>query len=75
MSHQEWVKLDNHVPLVVPDVQATEHQTNSLGDPKQAQAVVHHDRCVVTEVPTRMASTIHERIDKGIFMFHKRISS
>ena len=38
ISHQEWenieLKTDNHIPLVVPGVQATEHQTKALDDRK-----------------------------------------
>ena len=35
-------KTDNHIPLVVPGVQATEHRTEALGGRKQVQAVDDH---------------------------------
>ena len=44
-------KTDNHSLLVIPGVQATEHQTNALGDPRQTQAVGDHERSVETELP------------------------
>ena len=55
MSHQEWenieCKTDNHVPLFVPSVQATDHQTRALGDRKQTQAVGDHELKVETGLP------------------------
>ena len=43
ISHQEWEKLgcetDNHILLVVPGVQATDHQTRALGDQRQTRVV------------------------------------
>ena len=46
ISHQEWEKMDgttdNHVPLVVPGVQATDHQTKALGDRRWTRAVGDH---------------------------------
>ena len=38
-------------PLVVPGVQATEHQIKALGDQKQTQIVGDHERRVETELP------------------------
>ena len=55
MSHQEWEKIecntDNHIPLVVLGVQATEHQTKVLGDRESTQAVDDHERRVETKLP------------------------
>ena len=39
------------IPLVVPGVQVTEHQTEDLDGWKQTQAVGDHERRVETEVP------------------------
>ena len=44
-------KTDNHNPLLVPGVQATEHQTKALGDRTQTQAVGDHERRWETESP------------------------
>ena len=78
MSHEEWENIDcetdNHIPLVVPSGQASEHQTKDLGDQKQAEAVGDHERSVETQLPECL-STIHGRIDVGIFKFDRRISS
>ena len=36
-------KTDNHIPLVVPGVQAMDHQTRALGDWKQTRAVGEYE--------------------------------
>ena len=41
---------DNHIPLVAPGAQATEHQTKVLGDQKLAQVVGNDEQSVVTEI-------------------------
>ena len=56
--NQEWENIEcntgNHMPFVVPGVQATEHQTKSVGNRKQTQAVGDHERRVETELPERL---------------------
>ena len=47
-ARQSICKANNHIPLVVQGVQATEHQTKALGDLKPAQAVGDHKRRVET---------------------------
>ena len=42
-------KTDNHIPLVVPGVPSTEHQTKAVGERKQAQVVGDHERSVQKE--------------------------
>ena len=42
-------KTDNHIPLVVPGVPSTEHQTKAVGERKQAQVVGDHERRVQKE--------------------------
>ena len=73
MSHQEQeqhrVQHRHSIPLVVPGAQATEHQTKALGERKRTPAVGDHEQRVETE-NTRMASTIHGRIDEVIFTNH-----
>ena len=59
--------IDNHIPLVVPGAQATEHQTKSLGERKRTPAVGDHEQWVGTE---NTASTIHGRIDEVISTNH-----
>ena len=44
-------ETDNHVLLVVPGVQATDHQTKTLDDWKQTRAVSDHQLHVDTELP------------------------
>ena len=61
--------IDNHIPLVVPGAQATEHQTKVLGEWNRRPAVGDHEQRVETE-NTRMASTIHGRIDEVISTNH-----
>ena len=42
ISLPEWekgCKTNNHIPLVVPDVQAIDHQIRALGDPKQIRSM------------------------------------
>ena len=51
ISHQQWEKTDNHIPLVVPDVQATDHKTKALDDRKPAQDVGDFERRVETKLP------------------------
>ena len=43
-------KTDSHIPLVVPDMQATDHQTRALGDRKQTRAVGARAQQVETEM-------------------------
>ena len=43
-------KTDNHIPLVVPGVQATDHQTKALGHRKRTPAVGDHERSLDTEI-------------------------
>ena len=73
--HQEWEKIDsktdNHILLVVPDVQATPHQTKALDNRKRPQAVGGHER---TELPEWLQPFTHGLI-KAIFKFDRRISS
>ena len=47
-------ETDNHIPLVVPSVQATEHQTKALDDRKQKRAVGDYEQRVETELPERL---------------------
>ena len=47
-------KTDNHIPLVVPGVPATGHQTHFLGNQKQTRAVGDHEFQVETELPERL---------------------
>ena len=47
-------KTDNHILLVVPGVQATEHQTKALDDRKQTRVVGDHGLWVETELPERL---------------------
>ena len=55
ISHQSWkkteCKTDNHIPLVVPGVQATKTPDHSSGRPKQTWAVCYHELQVATELP------------------------
>ena len=44
-------QTDSRLPLVVPDAQATDHDTRALGDRKGTPAVGDHDRSVETEIP------------------------
>ena len=50
MERKIECKTDDRNPLVVPGVQATEHQTQVLDDRKQTQAVGDHERWVETEL-------------------------
>ena len=54
-ANHEWenieCKTDNHIPLGVPGVQATDHQTHALGDGKQTRTVGDHELQVGTELP------------------------
>ena len=43
-------KTDNYILLVVPGVQATEHQAKALGHRKRTPAVGDHERSVDTEI-------------------------
>ena len=65
ISYQAWknvkCKTNNHVPLVVPGVQATEKTDQSSG---------RTDNRI-----TRMASAIHGRIHKEIFKFNRCVFS
>ena len=51
-------KTDTRIPLVVPGVQATEHQTDVMGDRKHTEAVGDQERRLETE----LASTVHGRM-------------
>ena len=42
---------DNDIPLVVPGMQAVDHQTRALGDRKQTRAVGDRDLQVETDLP------------------------
>ena len=44
-------KIDNHIPLLVPGVQATDHHSHALGDRTQTRAVGDHEGRVETELP------------------------
>ena len=44
-------KTDNHIPLVVPGVQAAVHQTRALGDRRQTRAVGDHERQAEIDLP------------------------
>ena len=44
-------KTDNHIPSVVPGVQATGHQTEALGGWNQTRAVFDHTRQVERDLP------------------------
>ena len=70
MGEQSSVKTENHIPLVLPGVQANEHLTKSLGDRKPAHAVGDHEQRVETELPERLQPFM-----EGIFNFDRRISS
>ena len=56
-------KTDNHIPLVVPGVQAAADQTKTLDDWKRTQAVGDHESSVESK-STRMASTITEGLTR-----------
>ena len=47
-------KSDNHIPVVIPGGQATDHQTRALGDRKQTRAVGDHELKVETDLPGRL---------------------
>ena len=55
ISRREWKKIecktDNHIPLVVPAVQATDHQTRALGEQRETRAVGDHELKVDTDLP------------------------
>ena len=54
LGENSSVKTDNHVPLVVPGVQATDHQTKALGNQKQTRSVGDRDLHVNQELPERL---------------------
>ena len=47
-------KTENHIPVVIPGVQATDHQSRALGDRKQTRAVGDQDLKVETVSPGRL---------------------
>ena len=65
---------DNHIPLVVPGVQETEHQTKALENGSEHQPS-GRSRATSGNRMTRTAATTHVRIDEEIFKFDRRISS
>ena len=56
ISQEEWENnrvntTDNHILLVVPGVEAIEHQTKALDDLKRTPAVGDHEQRVATDLP------------------------
>ena len=58
---------------MVPGVQATDHQTQALGDRKRTLAVGDHERSVETQLPEWL-QPFTEGLTRVIFKFDRRIS-
>ena len=57
-------ETDKHILLVVSGVQATEHQTKALDDPKQTRDVGDYELRVETELP-RWFQLVTEGLTRG----------
>ena len=66
-------KTDNHIPLVVPSAQASEHQTKALEERKRTPAVGDHELKVETLSPEWL-QPFHGKIDTEIVKFDRRLS-